>query len=251
MKSLILFTLLLGMFFYGAQSQPTLKRAIVTPANLDSLIAYEKSFTAHYKVVAPDGTNWFKYKKGERNILLLAPHATAQSREGKIKVVDRGTGSLVVELNKLCNVHVLYTTYLSPSDPNYYDNNAFKDSLAELLQRLQPLFVIDVHASAGSRPYDVDFGTLNGISLGSKSYLLDSLIFQLHDCGITNLSSNFFSAAIHQTDTKFVYSKGFPCIQLEINSNYLRPDQGGIFRQNSAQLLQALVRFIDLIDLPK
>ena len=189
--------------------------------------------------------------KGERDILLLAPHATAQTRQGKIKVADRGTGSLAVELNKLCDVHVLYTTYLSPSDPNYYDNNAFKDSLAQLLLRLKPILVIDLHASAESRPYDVDFGTMNGISLGIKSQLLDSLIVQLHECGIMNLSSNYFSAAINHTDTKFVHNRGVPCIQLEINENYLRPDQGGYFRQNSAKLLEALTRFIELIELPK
>jgi hypothetical protein len=248
MKFLAFFPLLLSMFYCEAQVQFASRKATATPANLDSLIVYEKPFTAHNSVAAPVGTNWFEFKKGGRNILLTAPHATAQTREGKIKKADRGTGSLVVELSKLCNVHVLYTTYLSPSDPNYYDNNAFKDSLAKLLQKLQPVFVIDIHASDKSRPYDVDFGTLNGISLGSRSQLLDSLISQLHDCGIMNLSSNFFSAAIHQTDTKFVYSQGVPCIQLEINSNYLKPDQGGIFRQKSAQLLQALVRFIELID---
>jgi hypothetical protein len=251
MKPLIFFSLFFGMFFCGAQSRSPLKKAIVTPANLDSLIVLEKSFTAHYREVAPEGTNWFEYKKGERDILLLAPHATAQTREGKIKVADRGTGSLAVELNKLCGVHVLYTTYLSPSDPNYYDNNAFKDSLAQLLQRLKPILVIDLHASAESRPYDVDFGTMNGISLENKSQLLDSLIVQLHECGITNLSSNYFSAAINHTDTKFVHSRGVPCIQMEINANYLRPDQGGYFRQNSAKLLQALRRFIELIELPK
>lgn len=251
MKFLIVLQMLLVVFFCSAQPQSALRKAITTPANVDSLIAYEKPFTAHGSVAAPPGTNWFEFKRGERNILVTAPHATAQTREGGIKIADGGTGSMAVELNKLCNVHVLYTTYLSPSDPNYYDDNAFKDSLAKILQQLHPVFVIDLHGSDGSRPYDVDFGTLNGISLGNKLQLLDSLIYQLHDCGIMSLSSNFFSAATHQTDTKFVFSKGIPCIQLEINSNYLIPNQGGIYRQKSAQLLQALLRFIELIDVSK
>ena len=214
---------------------------------MDSLIAYEKPFTEHGTIAAAAGSNWFIFMNGEKNILVMAPHATAQTREGKIKIPDGGTGSLAIALHTLCNVPVLYTSYLSPSDPNYYDDNAFKDTLAKIIRLMHPLLVVDLHGSQESRPYDVDFGTLDGASLGNKPYLLDSLILQLQDCGIISLSSNFFSAATHQTDTKFVHSMGIPCLQLEINSNYLIHEQGGICRQKSAQLLQALVRFIKCV----
>jgi hypothetical protein len=91
MKFLIVFQMLLSVFFCAAQPQSSLRKAITTPANVDSLISYEKPFTAHGSVAPPPGTNWFEFKKGERNILVTAPHATAQTREGKIKLADGGT----------------------------------------------------------------------------------------------------------------------------------------------------------------
>jgi len=227
-------------------------KARVIPENISALINFENTLKPNYQKEAPIGINWFVYLKGNRRVLITAPHATAQVREGKIKQADGGTGSLAYELNKISNVPILYTTYLSPTDPNYYDNNAFKDSLSVLLTQLHPLLVIDVHASSPYRPYDIDLGTLNGKSLTIS--MLEEIVGTLKDEGINNLSTNYFAADKNQTDTKFVYNHGVPCIQLEINANFLSADaseSNNVYSQKTAQLLDALVKLIDKIDPPK
>lgn len=229
----------------NAQIGHKTQRAVITPASIDSIMMYEKIFSANDSTPPLQNVTWFEYLKGRKNILIIAAHATAQTREGKIKQADTGTGALVVELNRLTDVPVLYTTYLSPSDPNYYDNNAFKDTLAGLLITLKPAFVIDIHASHEYRPYDIDFGTMQGKSYLKQKRFLHRLKMAFINEGLINQSQDYFPAEKNQTITKFVSGKGIPCIQLEINANYLTPELGNIYAQKTAQLLQALVRFIN------
>ena len=228
-----------------AQPAPVTQKAIVTPDHIDSIISFEKKFSQNSSTPAPPNKKSFEFKAGSKKILFIASHATAHRREGEIKPADAGTGSMAVELNKLLRVPVLYTTYLSPSDPNFEDNNEFKDSLAKILIKVKPVFVIDLHGSKAFRPYDVDFGTMNGKSFLTRKDLFDKLKNVLKNEGLINQSQDFFSAAQNQTITKFVSGKGIPCIQLEINSNYISAKDGDLFGQKTAQLLQALIRFVD------
>jgi hypothetical protein len=226
------------------QAQPVgTQKAIVTPANIDSVILFEKTFSDHETTPAPPGKKSFEFIKGTRKILFVAGHATAHIREGKVKQADGGTGSLAVELNKLLNVSVLYSTFLSASDPNFEDNNEFKDTLAKIITKFKPIFVIDLHGSDPSRPYDIDFGTLKGISFLNRNDILNRLKNQLRNEGLINQSQDFFSASENNTITKFVRKKNVPCVQLEINKNWISAGAGNPFAQKTAQLLQALIRF--------
>lgn len=129
-------------------------------------------------------------------------------------------------LNRLASATVLYTQYRSPSDPNYYDDNEFKETLAELIDRQRPMLVLDIHGSHDFRPYDIDIGTLNGRSLLGDASLLPALLDSLQQEGIGNFSDNYFSAQTHQTITRFACTRGVPTIQLEISSTWLRPSEG-------------------------
>lgn len=245
MKQIILTLFILATWALNAQTGHKTQRAIVISANIDSMMVYEKRFSTNDSTPPPPNIKWYEYIKGKKNILVIAGHATAQTREGKIRQADAGTGSLAIELNKLTGVPILYTTWFTPSDPNYYDNNEFKDSLARLLIELKPVFVIDLHTSWPSRPYDIDYGTMKGRSYLNRKCFLRRLKKTFSHEGLINQSQDFFPAEKNLTITKFVSGKGIPCIQLEINANYLTPDLGNIYAQKTAQLLQALIHFIN------
>lgn len=219
------------------------QKAIITPADIDSFISFNKTFVLNESKSAPPGKASFEFKSGTRKILFVAGHATAHKRNVEKKSADNGTGPLAVSLNKLVNVPVLYSTFLSESDPNFEDNNAFKDTLAKIVAKLKPIFVIDLHTSDPSHPYDIDFGTLEGISFGKRKDLFEKLKTTLKNEGLINQSKDFFSAKQNKTITRFLHGKNVPCIQLEINANYMNPDKGNLQAQRTAQLLQTLVRF--------
>ena len=230
------------LFCIASQSQ---QKAIIIPANIDSFISFNKTFELNESKQAPPGKASFEFKPGTRKILFIAGHATAHKRNGEKKSADNGTGALAVSLNKLVNVPVLYTTFLSESDPNTEDNNEFKDTLAKIVSKLKPIFVIDLHTSDPSRPYEIDFGTLDGISFLNRKDLFEKLKNIFKNEGLANQSKDFFSAEKHKTITKFLHGKKVPCIQLEINANNLNPEKGNLQAQRTAQLLQGLVRFVN------
>ena len=180
---------------------------------------------------------------------MTAPHATQPTRDGKLRAYsDGGTGPLALMLHRLADATVLYTAYASPSDPNYYDDNAFKQTLDSLIVALEPTVVLDLHSSHAYRPYDIDFGTMHGRSLLDRNDILPLLHQKLSDEGLRNFSSNYFAAAKNQTVTKWVTARGVPCIQVEINYTWLNPDEDGLHAHRFAQVLQGLVRFIRAVD---
>jgi hypothetical protein len=228
---------------------PAAQQVLVTQALVAEAIEHEKAFAQFYNVKAPAGENWFAIDIGSTPVLVVAGHATAQTREGMRKAPDRGTGALAVMLHKLAGATAIYTVYESPSDPNYDDNNAFKDTLSKLLQELQPALVLDLHTSHASRPYAVDFGTMEGRSLLERPEWLTKLEDALRREGVQDLSHDYFSAQRHHTVTKWVSQEGVPCIQLEINAAWLihTADDPAESRKFEI-LLQGLVNFLRDMD---
>jgi hypothetical protein len=202
----------------------------------------------HAHDLPPQNTAWYEVLDGTSKVLISAPHATAQSREGRLKDPDEGTGALAMVLNKLARTPVIYTTWASPSDPNFYDSNAYKEELERQIRLRKPLLVLDLHASNASRPYDMDFGTMHGKSLSGHENYLVLLRKRLQDAGIQNLSDNFFPAEKNATVTKFSNGHKVSSIQLEINASFLRPERGGEYEQRYLRLVGVLVAFVKDMD---
>lgn len=225
-----------------------LKRALITKHHVQEAIDLEKDFSKRYESSPPIGHSWFEVKHGTASaVLIVAGHATSPTREGKLRFPDAGTGSLAVLLHRLTNTTVIYTTYASLSDPNFYDNNEFKKTLSQLIAEEKPILVLDLHASHGYRPYDIDFGTMGGKSLLGKSHLLNLLADTLRREGLINFSQDYFSAKRNQTVTKYISAQEVPCIQIEINSTWLSHGTDKLSSHRFAQLLQGLTRFVLLI----
>ena len=215
----------------------------------DLAAACEERLARSYEAPPAAGEPWLRALSGGSSVLVTAPHATAQTRDGETKSADGGTGSLAVMLNALAGTPAIYTTRLSPSDPNYYDDNEFKQTLARSLDDRRPRVVLDLHGSHPSRPYDVDFGTMGGASLGPAPELLPRLASALRAEGLAAFSQDYFPAARNRTVTRFVAARGVPVVQLEINATWLlRPGRPDLARQRFAQLLQGLVRFVAAVD---
>ena len=224
-------------------------RAWVVREDADLAAACEEHLSRSCETPPAPGEPWLRVLPGRSGVLVTAPHATAPTREGQPRGVDTGTGSLAVMLNALAGTPAIYTARLSPSDPNYDDDNDFKRTLARLLDERQPRVVLDLHASHPSRPYDVDFGTMGGTSLGPAPELLPRLARALQADGLSSFSQDYFAASRNRTVTRFVAARGVPAVQLEINGTWLlRPGARDLPRQRFAQLLQGLVRFAAAVD---
>ena len=231
-----------------AQQTVELSKALIQPSHVKQSVEIEKELNARSEIFAPEGERWFAVLRGETPILVVAPHATCPTREGSLRFSDGGaTGAMTVMLHELNGVTAIHTTYASPSDPNYYDDNEFKEEVAALISEIHPVLVLDIHGSHWYRPYDVDFGTMHGRSLLGNKDILKWLAEALENEGIFNLSQDYFAAEKNQTITKWVSARGVPCIQVEISSTWLTPSSGNLNAHRYSQLLQALTRFIERV----
>jgi hypothetical protein len=240
-------TLLAGVLCACAAPEPPLPRkALIDVAAVDAAIGDEIALNGRADCLAAPQQPWFAVEEGNVAILVTAPHVTRPFREGAYRFADGGgTGALARALHRLSGVSAVYTVDASPSDPNFYDDNDFKRTLDRLIGEKRPVLLLDIHASSSHRPYDVDLGTMEGASLLGQPRLLPELVAALRAEGIGNLSLDYFSAAKEQTITKFAAARGVPAIQLEINATWLQPSAGDLATHRFAQLLQALVRYVD------
>jgi hypothetical protein len=228
------------------------EKAIIETPTITQAISDEKELDLKKDVKAPTGAPWFNIIVGNVPVIITAPHATMPFREGTYRFSDGGgTGALAKALNALTGATVIYTTYSSPSDPNFYNDNDFKRALGEAIGKYKPILVLDIHGSHSYRPYDVDLGTMGGESLMGNEVFASTLIEALRNEGLTNISYNYFGASKNQTVTKFSSVYGVSAIQLEINSTWLTPSQDNLSAHRFAQLLQALVRYLKGIDANK
>jgi hypothetical protein len=221
-------------------------KAIVDAKSIQEAVEFQNALDATSDSPPPEGKSWFEIVRGKRAVVITAPHATKPLREGTYRFADgTGTAALAITLQRLTDATVIYTTYFSPSDPNFYDDNAFKAALKGIIEEVKPAIVLDLHGSAAARPYDVDIGTMDGMSLLGREELLAKLLLALRAEGIQNLSYNYFPASKNQTITKFAHANSVPGIQLEISATLLTPNGGDLNEHRFAQIAQALTRYIE------
>ncbi|GAB6041560.1 hypothetical protein [Endothiovibrio diazotrophicus] len=230
----------------GFAAPPLREKALVEPAVVTAAIQLEKELNGREGVDVPPGESWFRVIRGTAPVVITAPHATRPWREGERRFSDGGgTAALAVALAEHTGAWVIHTTYEGPSDPNYYDDNAFKMALAKVIEEVHPKLLLDLHGSHPYRSYDVDFGIMGGESLLGHKKLLEGLETRLRNDGLLSLSYDRFPAAKHQTLTKFAAAHGVPAIQLEINATWVTPSAGNLEAQRFSRLLQALERYVD------
>lgn len=217
---------------------------LVGPAHVAQAESIEIAIQRQADRHAPKGAPWFTVARGTAPILVTAPHVTKSLRKGQYHLADRGTGALAAMLHEVAGATVLYTTRTAPCDANDADSCEFKDTLLVLLKEIKPALVLDLHASSAERPYDIDFGTMRGASVKNAPALFEQLSDGLARSGLVSQSLDFFKAEQQQTVTKFVAAQGVPCIQLEINAAWLRPDGESADRHRFAQVLNGLAVFI-------
>ncbi len=234
------------LIFVSACTHIDYQKAIVDVTDVQKAINVAKELDGRKDLSPPNGLKWFEVKKGALPVIVTAPHSAQPFREGKFRFSDGGgTAGLAVALHDICNITILYTTYPSPSDPNFYDENDFKIELSTLISEINPIMLLDVHTSHPYRPYEVDIGTMNGLSLVNDKQLIPALLDALKKEGFGNTSVDWFAASKNQTITKYASSKGVPSVQLEFSATRMVVDGDGLAVHRFAQTIQAVARFLE------
>lgn len=162
----------------------------------------------------------FQYKQGVIPIVVSAPHAVKQVRNGLIKDSDLFTGSLALLLENLTGCHVIYRTSTGNGDSNKDENCRYKNFLLSKIEENSLQCLIDLHGIHKKRNLLIDVGTLNGLSINKEIENIIVKCFKgedIHDVHFNQI----FDANKKGTVVKTIWqNSGIPSFQLEINGQY-------------------------------
>ncbi|MFN7036593.1 MAG: hypothetical protein ACK4SN_09510 [Bellilinea sp.] len=237
---------------------------------LRRLVALESE--VEYKTPPRRGEGEFCFQPGSLPVLISAPHGAAHTRHGRLKEEDDFTAGLARLCAELSGAHVLYAWRKSATDPNYYPDVPYKQTLREVVRRYNICFVMDLHGCAAYRDFGIALGSMQGQSLPPdyRRIILKVLYRYGFRSGGGWLSrvdiDRTFTAgngSRQETITRFVSQRlGVAAIQIELNS-YLRvvrrrpqasernPFEGDpLMIERAIRLLVGLVRAVARISAP-
>lgn len=209
------------------------------------------------------GVKPFIIEKGNIPIMISAPHAINQFREGQVKWADMYTGGIARYLHEITGCHLIYSCMFTKTDPNYDapGENKYQDALKDYISKNKIMLLLDLHGAAKKREYAVEMGTApeqNQIpghiyeedpSLHQFKFVAGVIksIFEEKFCSFKIEQKKvwknvIFNAGDQNTVTKFISENtDTPCIQLEINGNYRNPEN----EEEFVGLVEALIGIIN------
>ena len=195
-------------------------------APAERLSSLEERFSSHsYEGRGPE----LLIEEDSIPILVSAPHAVTQTREGKDKRTEILTGALALWLHEEAGVHVFCRARSDGHDPNFdaFEENAYQRELVRYCLEHRISCVLDLHGAASDRGFGADIGTggKEHLSLLGHKFLLDlmdaSLVQTVGKLGRFDdavVHNGVFAAAGPHTIGRNVSERAqVPALQLEIN----------------------------------
>ena len=176
--------------------------------------------------------------KGSIPILFSASHTMYQKREdGTIKLKEPYTKAIALYLNKHCNTYSIVKNTDTGTVSNSDNYDKYNIEMRRLIKENNIKLVIDLHGASKDRDFDIEFGTLNNLSVDYST--IKELEEAFTENGINNINYNnpFKGGAI----TQGIYAlDNVDAVQIEINGKY-RDYNSLEFLEN---LIQSLEKFI-------
>ena len=109
----------------------------------------------------------FRIVEGALPVIISAPHAVSQLREGKVKPSDDYTGPLALAAAEIAGCHAIVATRYAEGDPNWdpLDCCPYKQALIDYVAKHQIAAVLDVHGVPAASPFAIEIGSADGLSV--------------------------------------------------------------------------------------
>ena len=183
--------------------------------------------------------------KGKLPVVISSPHAVNHPRDGRLKLADTFTGALALQLSEMTGAPAVIYSRTSEEDPNYDEDGAYKQLLAEVVAGSQARFVIDLHGLGRSQPFQLVIGTAHGRTIAGQLAWRQSFVDLLFNNGFTEIGADipdYYDAARPTTITSFIWrTTRVPALQLEIHKDFREPSAAP---RNYASLIHTLAEGI-------
>ena len=190
--------------------------------------------------------NGFEILGGTKRIMISAPHAVEQTREGKIKYAEKETAIIARRLNQLGYPVVIKTENVN-DDANYDFDCPYKQELFKFCNDNKVSFVLDLHQLSSTREMDFCLGTGDETNRNLLSYknIADLTRKLANNDGFSMTINDPFGASSVRTIAGFCASKNIPSMQLEINSKLVASYCNATQLDNVIDFVRKLCNLID------
>lgn len=179
----------------------------------------EKGEGANYQVIL-----------GEVPVLVSAPHAVCQIRNGVVKERDGMTGGIVEYLCEELGVFGVTRLWEDGDDPNYAEDErsvAYREEIAKLVKEHNIKWVFDIHGCLDKHGFDMDMGINDGQNVACGKEEIERLAENWRQRGVDARIDEKFMARRPYTVSNFVHREtGVNCVQLELNGRVRMSGEG-------------------------
>lgn len=156
-------------------------------------------------------------------VILSAPHATKQIRNGKVKKCETKTKYIVDKVAKKTNCCCIYKTMCLGDDANYDDYSYYRQKCSQVINEQNIKFLLDVHGMAAEREEDICIGIANGKNINGREDILENITRRFRKHKFEKVSIDIpFSSSGNNCVSSYIHDKcGIFTLQIEINYKYL------------------------------
>lgn len=174
----------------------------------------------------PNHPNSFELLDGGGMVMLSAPHAVVQTRNGRIKQAERYTGMLCRLIHQRRGCPCIYKARHMQDDANYDEFSPYRDSLCEYIRLHSVRCLLDLHQLAPDRPMDLCIGTGHGANLCGNAKALEVLKQAFATQGFEHITVDdpFSASGKHTVSASVAAACGITTVQLELNTRLLSED---------------------------
>ena len=169
------------------------------------------------------GKKNFIIKSGEGRVMLSAPHAAEQTRNGRKKYGEFITGVIVNLLHDELNIPIICKEKNCGDDANRDEKCRYKRKLQKFVVKNGIRYLIDLHQMNPERDEWVDIGTGEGRNVEAFPGMPQLAVQAFEESGLENVFIDKpFSASHPYTVSAYISREcGIPCLQIELNTRIL------------------------------
>lgn len=172
-----------------------------------------RSFRKNYKLILNSSP-----------VLLSAPHAVKQFRNGEKKGKDINTGGIVEYLCESAGCCGIIRTFNKFDDPNYSPDKVserYREEIRSFVRTSHCPLLLDIHGCADTRSYDIYIGTNHGKNIQGRIDLARQLADLLRKSGASVVIDEKLCASREYNICRETASQTqIPCMQIEIRNEW-------------------------------
>ncbi len=196
---------------------------------VDWAVKYEALLSERYEQMPHAGEPDYKFMGGNLPVLVVAPHATANWREGEFHEQESFTGSMSALLNRMTGCHTLMSNYCMVADPCWYLETPFRRVFSDVIKAGKVGMVVMLMGSTWQEAPGVQISAY-GESLGAEEY---ERRLKLKLCELEAIGARSFDHFLRPFADYAASELNVPVVIIRLHKRYRMP------RLQSMQFLRA------------